>query len=83
VVGKRVDDYRTVILVDDVVLVVASGENDGTAHCNSCTDEWGYGDIFIINKGRVDTAECDIGCFLSDCKVVVRRIIVVFLLEVA
>ena len=82
-VGKSIDNYGTVILVDDVFLVVAGGEYDGTACCDSCPDEWRYSDIFIINDGGVDTTERDIGCFLSHSKVVVRCIVVFLVLKVA
>jgi len=82
VVGKSIGNYRFVVLVDNVVLGSAGGKDDRATYRDTCTYEWWCSDIFVVNKRRVDTAECCIGGVLSSGIVVAWRIVVLLLEEV-
>jgi len=57
VVGEVVSDERGVVFVGDVVLGVAGGEDDRSAHGNSGVDEGGFSYVLVIDQGLVDSVE--------------------------
>jgi len=62
VVGEGVGDDRRVVFVDDVVLGVGGGEDDGSMHSYPGADEGGGGYILVVDQGLVDSVEgyvCD------------------------
>jgi len=79
IVGKSVCDYCFVVLVDNVVLDGTGGEDDRTPYRDTCTNKRWRNDIFVVDKSRVDMAECCISSVLS-CYIVVSWCVVVFLL---
>jgi len=63
VVGEYVGDDRHVVFIDDVVLGVGGGEDDGSTHGYLDAEEGGGGYILVIDQGFVDSVE---GCVHDD-----------------
>jgi len=63
VVGEGVGDDRRVVFIDDVVLGVGGGEDDGSTHGYPGAEEGGGGYILVVNQGFVDSVE---GCIRDD-----------------
>jgi len=61
VVGEGVCNDRGIVFVDDVVLGVAGGEDDGCAHGDSGAEEGGYGYVLVVDQGFVDSEKRGIG----------------------
>jgi len=61
VVGDGVCDDRGIVFVDDVVLGVAGGEDNGSVHGNSGTKEAGCDYVLAVDQGFVDAVKCGIG----------------------
>jgi hypothetical protein len=60
VIGEDVGDDRGVVFIDDVVLGVAGGEDDGAAHGDMGTEE-GWGSyVLVVDQGLVDLVECSV-----------------------
>jgi len=62
IVGKSISDYCFGVLVENVVLDGAGGEDDGTPNSDTCTNKRWRNDMFVLDKSRVHTAEC---CIVS------------------
>jgi len=60
IVGEGTCDDRGIVFVDDVVLRVAGGEDDGSAYGNSCAEEGGCGYVLVVDQGFVDSVKCGI-----------------------
>ena len=54
VVGEGLCDDCGIVLVDDIVLGVSGGEDDGSAHGDLGLEEGGCGYILVVNQGFVD-----------------------------
>jgi len=65
VVGENVCDDRGIVFVDDVVLGVAGGEDDGSAHGDSGAEEGGCSYVLVVDQGFVDSVKRGIGDDLS------------------
>ena len=63
IVGEGVSDNRRVVFVDDVILGVGSGEDDGSTHGYPGAEEWGGSYILVVDQGFVDLVE---GCVRDD-----------------
>jgi len=62
VVGEDICDDCGVVFVDDVVVGVSSGEDDGSAHGDLDMEEGACGNILVVYQGFVDSVEgsiCD------------------------
>jgi len=60
VVGEGVCDDRGIVFVDDVVLGVAGGEDDGSADGNSGAEQGECGYVLVVDQGFVDSVKCGI-----------------------
>ena len=57
IIGKGVCNDRGVILIEDVVLCIPSGENDVASHCDPCADESGYKDVLVVDDCSIYPSE--------------------------
>jgi len=48
------------VLVHNIVLVITCSEDDGAPYRDSCPDEWGSGNVFVVHQNGVNTTECHI-----------------------
>ena len=62
VVGEGVGDDRRVVFINDVVLGVGGGEDDGSTHGYPGAEEGGGGYVLVVDQGSVDSVE---GCVCS------------------
>ena len=61
VIGEGICDDCGIVFVDDVVLRVAGGEDDGSTHGDSGAEEGGCGYVLVVNQGFVDSVKRGIG----------------------
>ena len=61
IVGEGVCNDRGVVFVDDIVLGVTGGEDDGSTHGDSGAEEGGCGYVLVVNQGLVDSVKRGIG----------------------
>jgi len=85
IVGESVFNNRTIILIDDIMLSVACGEDNQSTHSNSGLDKRRGGDILGIYQCRINSTECNVCSSLSYGMVVFGwyRIAFIFCTEVA
>jgi len=63
IVGEGIGDDRRVVFIDDVVLGVGGGEDDGSTHGYPDAEEGEGGYILVVDQGFVDSVE---GCVRDD-----------------
>jgi len=63
VVGEGVGDDCRVVFIDDVVLGVGGGEDDGSMHGYPDAEEWRGGYVLVVDQDFVDSVE---GCIHGD-----------------
>ena len=63
VVGESISDDRRVVFIDDVVLDVGGGENEGSTHGYPGAKEGGGGYVLVVYQGFVDSVD---GCICDD-----------------
>jgi len=61
VVGDGIRDDCGIVYVDDFVLGVSGGEDDGSTHGDPGMEEGGCGYILVVNQGFVDSVQGSVG----------------------
>ena len=60
IVSEGICNDRRVVLIYDVVLGIAGGDNDRAMYGDSRTDERGYENVLVLDQGSVDMTECSV-----------------------
>ena len=63
IVGEGVGDDRRVVFIDDIVLGVGGGEDDGSTQGYLGAEGGGGGYVLVVDQGFVDSVE---GCIHDD-----------------